>query len=81
MDKMDYYVFRRKYLLRYLGKLREILKQQLVIEQNPIITLSAKFFVLFCFFQPVFFQPVFFQPRCHSSSTENIKIGKYLERK
>ena len=28
IDKMDYYIFRRKYLLGCLGKLGEVLKQQ-----------------------------------------------------
>ena len=41
MDKMDYHTFRRKYLLGCSGKRGEVLKQQLVIEKNLIITLSA----------------------------------------
>ena len=52
MDKMDYRLFRKKYLLGCLGKLGEVSKQQQVKDNNVTITLSTQFFITFCFFQP-----------------------------
>ena len=70
MDKTNYRLFRRKYLLGCLGKLGEVSKQLQLKDNNLTITLSKHFLLLSVSFS----QSVVFPARLCSKPFQHIDI-------